>query len=359
MLSNKKLQNIWTYRRDITITIIGWIILLAMFLWVIDHFSRTIILLVFAAFLAYALVPLVTFLQRYIPRFLAILFVYFVFLGGLGFLIYFVVTTAVQQLIIFSHNFYQYASTLAITLHKFGISQTQIADISKQLTAQAEGLTGSVVPFLGSIFTIMLDTILVGVISIYLLIDGQRLAQWVRTNMPKNQKNRVIFLINTLQRIVGGYIRGQVIIAFLISVLVWIGMSLLHVPYAVLLAAITFVLEFIPILGSFISGAICVLLALTKGWLIALIVLIYFIFIHIIEGDIIGPRIVGKAIGLHPLVSIIAVIAGGELYGIIGVLVASPIAGVVQAILIAMWAEWRIVHPEEFEKTKKKSYKTL
>jgi len=109
-----------------------------------------------------------------------------------------------------------------------------------------------------------------------------------------------------------------------------------------------FILEFIPVLGTLISGVICVLLALTKGWLIAVLVLGYFIIVHIIEGDVVGPRIVGKAIGLHPVVSIVSLIAGAELFGLWGALFASPIAGVVQALLVDFWKQWRERHPDQF-----------
>src|SRR5438105_4486058 len=112
--------------------------------------------------------------------------------------------------------------------------------------------------------------------------------------MPHRQRSRVRFFLSTLQRIVGGYIRGQLLLCSLIGVLVGIGMTVLGVPYALLLGVLAFVLEFIPVLGTLVSGAICVLLALTKGWLIAVIVLIYFIVVHIIEGDVVGPRLVGK-----------------------------------------------------------------
>jgi predicted PurR-regulated permease PerM len=83
-------------------------------------------------------------------------------------------------------------------------------------------------------------------------------------------------------------------------------------------------------------------------------VLAAFIVIHILEGDIIGPRIVRQAIGLHPAVSLIALIAGAELFGIVGALFASPVAGVLQALLIAVWSEWRAAHPEQFEEDKEK-----
>jgi len=138
-------------------------------------------------------------------------------------------------------------------------------------------------------------------------------------------------------------------------VLVGVGMQVLGVPYALLLGVLSFILEFIPILGTLASGLICVSLALTKGWVLALIVLIYFIVVHIIEGDIVGPRIVGKSIGLHPIVAMAALIAGGELFGIWGALFASPIAGVLQAFLITVWIEWTERHAREFQTAKRKA----
>ena len=123
-------------------------------------------------------------------------------------------------------------------------------------------------------------------------------------------------------------------------------------PFALLLGVLAFVLEFIPVLGTIVSGAICVLLALSKGWVIALIVLAYFVVVHVIEGDVLGPRIVGKTIGLHPVVSLTALIAGAELFGIAGALFASPVAGVIQALLVAIWVEWRATHPREFQRAK-------
>ena len=115
---------------------------------------------------------------------------------------------------------------------------------------------------------------------------------------------------------------------------------------------LAFVLEFIPVLGTLVSGALCVLLALTKGWLFAVIVLVYFVVVHILESDVVGPRIVGKTIGLHPVVSLAALIAGAELFGIAGALLASPVAGVLQALLIALWTEWRAAHPKAFQHAK-------
>jgi predicted PurR-regulated permease PerM len=72
-----------------------------------------------------------------------------------------------------------------------------------------------------------------------------------------------------------------------------------------------------------------------------LIVLAYFVLVHIVEGDVVGPRIMGRAVGIHPATGLIALVAGTEVFGIWGALFAAPIAGLVQAILIGVWIEWR------------------
>src|SRR6266516_532586 len=323
------------------------------------HVTRTIIVLVIAMLLAYALAPAVSFLQRAMPRFLATLIVYLVVLLGIGALIYFIVRTAVGQVTSLS-NFVASLLTpgsnglspLEKTLQSLGISQTQINSARDQLIAQTEGVVGGILPFLSEFLNGLLDILLVAILSIYLLADGGRVTHWLRQNMPRKQSSRVRFLLNTLQRIVGGYIRGQLLMSTLIGVLVGLGMTILQVPYAILLGVLAFVLEFIPVLGTLVSGAICVLLAFTHGWIIALIVLAYFVIVHIIEGDIVGPRIIGKAVGLHPVVSLTALVAGAELFGVWGALFASPVAGVIQALIVALWSEWRETHPQEFQRAK-------
>jgi predicted PurR-regulated permease PerM len=351
----------WARRRDIPLAIIAWTGVSFIVLWGAGHIARTISLLVVAALLAYALAPAVAFFERFMPRFLAMLLVYLVVLSGISTLSFFIVSAAVEQtrsLSQFITNLLSNSSentmlsSLTHVLKPFGITLNQLSNLGQQLTGQLGGLVGGIVPFLTEFVNVILDILLVAILSIYLLADGSRVTTWLRQNTPRQQRRQVSFLLNTLQRIVGGYIRGQLLLCTLIGLLVGFGMTILHVPYALLLGVLAFVLEFIPVLGTLISGAICVLLALTQGWLIAVLVLAYFIVVHIIEGDIVGPRIVGKAIGLHPVVSLAALVAGAELFGIWGALFASPIAGVIQTVLVTIWSEWRGTHPQEFERAK-------
>jgi predicted PurR-regulated permease PerM len=125
-------------------------------------------------------------------------------------------------------------------------------------------------------------------------------------------------------------------------------MYFLQVPYAVLLGLLAFLLEFIPTLGTLLSGVICVLVALTQGWVLALIVLGYFVLIHVLEGYVVAPRVLAKAVGLHPAVSIIALLVGAELLGIWGALFAAPVAGLLQVSLTTLWRGWRQDHPLQY-----------
>ncbi len=351
----------WARRRDIPLAILAWTGVLFIVFWGAGHIARTITLLVVAALLAYALAPAVAFFERFMPRFLAMLLVYLIVLTGISALGYFIVSAAVDQIkslsnliqaLLTNKSDSNILSSIERVLKPFGVTTTQISNLGQQLTGQIGNLANGILPFLSEFVNVLLDILLVAILSIYLLADGSRVTNWLRQNTPRQQRGRVRFLLNTLQRIVGGYIRGQLLLCALIGVLVGIGMTILHVPYALLLGVLAFVLEFIPVLGTLVSGAICVLLALTQGWLIAVLVLAYFVGVHIIEGDIVGPRIVGRAIGLHPVVSLTALVAGAELFGIWGALFASPIAGVIQALLVAIWSEWRETHPQEFQRAK-------
>jgi predicted PurR-regulated permease PerM len=346
----------WARRRDIPIAFLAWLALAFVFFWAISHVIQTVLLLIIASLVAFALSPGVKLLSRFIPRFLAILIMYLLVLGILGLLLFLIVNTAIQQgsslvkevEVLLTPGANAKSSPVVQTLNRIGISTSQINGFRSQLTSNLGKYATSAVPYVLSFLNFLIDLVVIAVLSIYFVADGPRVGRWLRNNMPMQQRDRTRFLLDTLQRVVGGYIRGQLTLSALIGVLVGAGMTLFHVPYSVLLGVMAFILEFIPLFGVLISGAICVLIALTQGWIIAVLVLAYFIVVHVIEGDVVGPRIVGKAVGLHPAISLIAVITGYELFGVWGMLLGSPIAGVIQALVITLYSEWRASHPDQF-----------
>src|SRR5262249_40065175 len=128
-----------------------------------------------------------------------------------------------------------------------------------------------------------------------------------------------------------------------------IGLALLHVPYAALLGVLFFLLFFIPVVGGYVIEALCVLAALSQGWVIVLIVLVYMTLLQgVILGQVLAPRVFSKSVGIHPIVALFALFAGGELFGLLGGILAVPVAGVLQQIIVALWGRWKQQHPEQF-----------
>jgi predicted PurR-regulated permease PerM len=229
-------------------------------------------------------------------------------------------------------------------------------DVIDQVTASAGTFASNAIPVVTGIASGLIDFVLVFILSVYLVIDGPRAVNWLRIAAPASQRGRVLFYLDILSSKVGGYIRGQLIMSSFIGVMVGGGMAAFQVPFALLLGVLAFFMEFVPILGTIISGAACVLIALaTKPPIIAVFVLVYFIVIHILEADIVGPRIVGRAVGLHPVVAILALTVGTELFGLWGAVFSIPIAGVLQALIISIWAQWRDTHPDQFTPARPKN----
>lgn len=348
----------WVRRLVITLTLLAWIGLALVVFWLVGRVASALLLLAVGALLAYILYPLVGFLQRVMPRFLAVIIVYLLVLLGVGILVYFVVTTVLEQL----RSLIQYVQSLISSrssgnsqvqpildvLQRVGISQDQLKAFGQQLLGQLQGVLTNVLPVVSNVFTVLLDTFLAAMLSIYFLFTGPKTTQWLRQRTPLHQRDQINFLLDTMQRVVGGYIRGTVTLAAVFSVLTGIGVALIGVPYPFLLAIFSFVLEFVPFLGVYISGAAIVLLALTQGWTTGLLALGLFVLLQNLENNVLSPRIVGGAVGINPIVNIFAVIAGTSLFGFAGAFFAAPVAGFVQALLQAIWSWWKTSHPDQF-----------
>ena len=352
--------SVWTRRLIILLTILAAIGLGFLLLWAASHITTTILIFIVASLIAYAIIPVVELCQRVMPRALAIVLVYVVVLGLLGMVLYFIIKTMVVQLSNLAQSVEVllrpnngHVSPLVRILNDFGLSNNQIdnlaSQLGNQLTSFAGTLAGGILPVISSVASTLVNILLTVVISIYLLVDGSRAIKWLRSKTPISQRGNINSFFSILQHVVGGYIRGQVTLCLIIGTIVGTGMAVLGLSsYAILLGVLSFVTEFIPVLGTIICGVAAVLLALTQGWLTAILVLAYFILVHIFEGYILAPRLIGKAVGLHPVVSLLALTIGGELFGAWGAIFASPLAGLIQAFAVAFWINYRRSHSEEF-----------
>ncbi len=144
--------------------------------------------------------------------------------------------------------------------------------------------------------------------------------------VPHSRRARVVYLGEEVSRRVGGYLLGQACVAVLNAGFSYVILLLLGLPYAVVLAVVIGLLALVPILGTLVGGAIITLVALTQGWVYALVVLTYYIAYHLFETYVISPRIMSRAVQIPPVLTILAVLAGGTLLGVVGALIAIPVA---------------------------------
>jgi predicted PurR-regulated permease PerM len=333
-------------------TILSWLAVLLVAAWLLSHITHAILILVLATLIAFAMAPVVSFLSRWMPRALAIAIAYLLGFGLIFGLLAIVVATAATQITTLVRLLPTYARQaqdlqpqLLALLSPFGVTQAQLsqADASVVSNLQSIGTRAAqdTLSVVTSVLSALIDAVLVLILSIYLMGSGHRLVHWLREQAPAGQRRRANLVIAIVNQVVGGYIRGTFTLALLVGVLVGVGMAALHVRYALLLGILAFFMEFVPILGVFVSGAVCVVIALFQGWFLALVVLAYFVIVHVIEGDLIGPRIMGRAVGIHPAVALLALVAGTELFGFWGALFGAPIAGIIQALALAAYREIR------------------
>jgi predicted PurR-regulated permease PerM len=345
----------WLRALVLPLIIVAWLAIIILALWVLSHFTRTVLIVVLSVVLAFAFTPLANIFARWMPRALAIGLAYVLGLAVIfGFGAY-IVATAIDQTVNLVANLPTYAQQAQALLPEvdglltpLGLAPGWSADLESQAIGQlqtsAGAVAGDVLPRLAEFFGTIVDIVLVLILSVYLCANGTSIAQWLNTETPHGTtQNRTQLLVVIVNRVIGGYIRGVLLLAVLIGVLVGAGLAVLQVPYAVLLGVLAFFMEFIPVLGVFISGAAALMVAILsfRDVLHPAIVLAYFILVHVIEGDVIGPRIMGRAVGIHPATGLIALVAGTEVFGIWGALFAAPLAGLLQAIITAAWLEFR------------------
>jgi predicted PurR-regulated permease PerM len=357
---NATSTQIWTRRLVILLTILAALALIAFLFWCASHIITTLLIFAVSSLIAYALAPAVEIFHRVMPRSIAILCVYLIAFVLLSLLFYIVINTAILQLTSLATNIGKLLtpgsngadSPLVSILKRLGVTDAQLHTFAEQsvsqLTALAGTIAGGILPVLGTISSGVINIILTVVTSIYLMIDGSGAIRWLREQTPTSQRGRITTSIVTLQSVFGGYVRGQFTLCLVVSLMVGVGLAIIGMPYAVLLAVLSFVAEFIPVLGTIITGVISVLLALTQGWTMTILVLIYYVVVHILEGYVLAPRLVGKAVGLHPIISLLAFTMGAELFGPWGAIFASPLAGLIQALTATFWENYKKLNSDEF-----------
>jgi predicted PurR-regulated permease PerM len=302
---------------------------------VYTELSLVIVPFLLAVFPAAVLSVPTTWLKRRMPDSLAALLVLFGFVAVLAGVIA-ALAPAVQSEFTSEGGIIEQAQQGAEDLQAFveagafGFQPMQLDQLIQQAQdaiANVEGLGGTVLGAASALVEGITGLLLGLVVLFFYLKDGPRIARWARDIFPPRVRPDVEVIGGQTWQTVGGYIRGQVLIAVVDAVLIGIAIVILRVPLALPLSVIVFFGGLFPIVGAFVSGFLAVLVALaTVGLVRALILLGVILVIQQVEGDVLAPIVFGRVVRLHPLAVLAALAAGGLLLGVLGAFIAVPVA---------------------------------
>jgi predicted PurR-regulated permease PerM len=186
-----------------------------------------------------------------------------------------------------------------------------------------------------SAVSILAIFVVIPIVAIYLLVESTRIHRGAVSLIPPSARPKTLAILDGINAVLGGFIRGQLLVAIIVGVLTAVMLTLLHVRFAILIGLLAGLFNVIPYVGAFVGAAPAVIIALiTNGPLSALLVIGGFVVINQLEGHLIAPNVVGPSVGLSPLAVILALLAGGELFGLLGLLVAVPTAGIIKVLFV-------------------------
>jgi predicted PurR-regulated permease PerM len=338
------------WRRPLTIllTLLAGLALLWVGWQIVTPILRTLILFLLAAILAFTLAPAVNALERRIGRRLVAIGLVYLLVGGLiiGGLVL-LAGPFVVQATTFAGDLPRYVATLQgrvpeaeAALRSYGLD-LNLGDVQGRVLASVDqngvGVLTHLVGALGEVGGILVDVVLALIISFYLLLDGPGMRRRLHLLVPPGHREKALFFESNASRVLGGYLRGQLIMAVTIGILAGVGAALLGLPYALVIGVLAGMFELVPMFGPILSAVPALLVALFQPFPTVVWVLLFFIAIQQVESNILGPRITGHAVGLHPLGALFALLAGFQLAGVLGGLFAVPVAGILWVLIAAAY----------------------
>jgi len=330
----------------------GVVLVLLVLVLLVTKALSALVMIFLSIILAEAIRPLVARLQRHrIPQSLAVILI---FLGGiaiLGGLMWVVLNPVLSEESAFATqlptnlaHLQTWLSDLEHTYGKNPAASSMVHQVSTALATAVQQLLPSLISVpiavLTGLFSFLIDSVIVLTMTLFWLGCSMRFKRSLVEIFPPNKRAMVSMVMHEVSRSLGGWVLGTLIAMLLIGSLTTLGLLLVGVPYALLLGILAGFTELIPYLGPWISGgvAVVVTLATTRDLLMVAWVIVVFLIIQEVEGNVIEPLVMHKAVRIDPWLVLVAILIGGELLGLVGVILAVPLAAVLQVVALEMVA---------------------
>lgn len=324
--------------------------LVALSIWLLFRFHQVILILVAGIIISTALQPVVAWLQRRgLPAGVSVLLLFGVLALILGLFLRFGAPLIADQAANIGAQLGEAYRSLVQWMQ--GSSNLLLRRLAEVLPSQP-GLPGGVPaapveggvavaesPFaqlwltLGTVLSGLYKTLAIFFVAFFWTVESDRIKRSAIALLPLNRREAARDLIGEIEQRVGGYVSGQVLVSGIIGTLSLIGYLIVGIPYALALAFVIALMEFIPVVGPLIGAVPSLIIALSIAPSKALWVLVISLVIHQLEANVFGPRVMKRTLGMRPLVTLVAMTAFGTLFGILGALIAVPLTAIIQMLL--------------------------
>lgn len=309
--------------------------------------------LIMAGVLYYLLNPFIDWLEtKKINRIAGISIIFVVIIGLLAWGIATLIPIIREQTLSLLENWQEYLATFISRVDTFFQSDL-LAQLQMQLTGDGESLSTSITDqadevvdttvtgigsFVGILSTTVLAVITTPFILFYLLKDGHHLPYHIMKLVPSKMREHTYLLLREMNLQISQYIRGQLLVAFFVGLMFWIGFSIIGLEYALTLGILAGALNLIPFLGTFIAFFPIVIIAIVLHSPFMLVkVLIVFFIEQTLEGRVIQPLILGSNLNIHPVTIIAVLLTAGNLFGIPGVILGIPAYAIIKVVLVHLF----------------------
>lgn len=295
---------------------------------------------VIAMIISYVLNPVVRLLnRRKVPRTIAVLLIYAVFLASVTVILMNLIPMIMKQLMELNEHMPEFTMRAQSMMDSFNenkyLPDSVRSGIHSSLHRMETGISDWIadsISGVGNMINIIFIGFIVPFLAFYILKDFQVIEKTVLAVVPKNRRRHVIKLLLEIDDALGNYVRGQFLVCAILGTFVYIGYWIIDMPYALLLALIVAIFDIIPYLGPYLGAAPALAMAASISWKMVLYVILINWFAQLLEGNVISPQVVGRTLHMHPLVIIFVLLVGGELAGVVGLILAVPIFAVLKVV---------------------------
>jgi len=312
--------------------------------WLFIYFS-------FALMFAYFFDPLYKFLlNKKAPKVLAIIIVFGIIIALLILTIFFLIPSLINQLNIlykeiphFIENYQNLILSIKPQLSKF-MDPADVEILLKENLSELQksvlGFSQTIIIYLSNIVSsITFGIVIVPLILFYLMRDMFVFKENLYIFVSKKNKKEFREVLEEIDYIISGFIRGRIIVCFIVGTLIGIGLYFLDLKFALIIGIVSGVFNFVPYLGPIVGVVLALVFALGSPWWTLVMIVVLFVLVNQLEAIYLNPNILGKGLGLHPLTVILSMLICGQLLGILGVLVAVPLAAILKVLFFRYLAQ--------------------